>query len=294
MLANLVLKLGLPQPQHLEGLRDLSRYVDERANLQPALRAPYVGDAAFAHKGGVHVSAVNKHPGTYEHVPPEAVGNRRRVLLSELSGRANVVAKDREDDPRADGQGTARAVVERLKELENRGYAFEGAEASYRLLADKVRGTYTPYFLLHGFTVMIDKADEQAAARCEATIRVQVGGVLEHTAADGDGPVNALDRALLKALGRFYPSLRDLHLVDYKVRVLSGPETGTASLVRVQVEMSDGHDSWGTVGASTNIIEASYEALVDAYEYRLVATGAQPQSVEDVRSGRPDAVPELG
>jgi len=141
---------------------------------------------------------------------------------------------------------------------------------------------------------MIDKADEQAAARCEATIRVQVGGALEHTAADGDGPVNALDRALLKALGRFYPSLRDLHLVDYKVRVLSGPETGTASLVRVQVEMSDGHDSWGTVGASTNIIEASYEALVDAYEYRLVATGAQPQAVEDVRSGRPDAVPEPG
>jgi len=278
VLANLVLKLGRPQQQRLDGLRDLSRYVDERANLQPSLRAAYVGDAAFAHKGGVHVSAVNKQPETYEHVPPEAVGNRRRVLLSELSGRANVLAKSLEDGSGADAGPTARAVVERLKELENRGYAFEGAEASFRLLADKVRGTYRPYFLLHGFTVMIDKADEAASARCEATIRVEVGGALEHTAAEGDGPVNALDRALLKALGRFYPQLRDLYLVDYKVRVLSGPETGTASLARVQVEMSDGRESWGTVGASTNIIEASYEALVDAYEYRLVASGARPQA----------------
>ena len=277
VLANLVLKLRRPQPQRLDGLRDLSRYVDERANLQPSLRAAYVGDAAFAHKGGVHVSAVNKRPETYEHVTPEAVGNRRRVLLSELSGRANVLAKSVEDGSGADAGPVARAVVERLKELENRGYAFEGAEASYRLLADKVRGTYSPYFVLHGFTVMIDKADESASGRCEATIRVEVGGTLEHTAAEGDGPVNAMDRALLKALGRFYPALRDLHLVDYKVRVLSGPETGTASVVRVQVEMSDGRESWGTVGASTNIIEASYEALVDAYEYRLVATGAHPQ-----------------
>jgi len=281
VLANLVLKLGRPQPQRLEGLRDLSRYVDERANLQPSLRSAYVGDAAFAHKGGVHVSAVNKQPETYEHVAPERVGNRRRVLLSELAGRANVVAKSLEDGTPRDASATARAVVERLKELENRGYAFEGAEASYRLLADKVRGTYTPYFVLHGFTVMIDKAEESTSARCEATIRVEVGGALEHTAAEGDGPVNALDRALIKALGRFYPSLQDLHLVDYKVRVLSGPETGTSSLVRVQVEMSDGHESWGTVGASTNIIEASYEALVDAYEYRLLATGA-PARVERV------------
>ncbi len=277
VLANLVLKLGADQPQHLEGLRDLSRFVDERANLQPSLRSAYVGDAAFAHKGGVHVSAVNKRPETYEHIAPEAVGNRRRVLLSELSGRANVLAKSLDDGSTPDAAGDARAVVQRLKELEDRGYAFEGAEASFKLLADKVRGTYRPYFTLHGFTVMIDKADDATSGRCEATIRVQVGGTMEHTAADGDGPVNALDRALLKALGRFYPQLRTLHLVDYKVRVLSGPETGTASLARVQVEMSDGRDSWGTVGASTNIIEASYEALVDAYEYRLLATGAAPQ-----------------
>jgi len=281
VIANLVLKLGADQPQRLEGLRDLSRFVDERANLQPSLRSAFVGDAAFAHKGGVHVSAVNKRPETYEHIAPEAVGNRRRVLLSELSGRANVLAKSLEEgaspDAAGDAAGDAHAVVQRLKELEDRGYAFEGAEASFRLLADKVRGTYRPYFTLHGFTVMIDKADDASSARCEATIRVQVGGTMEHTAADGDGPVNALDRALLKALGRFYPQVRELHLVDYKVRVLSGPETGTASLARVQVEMSDGRDSWGTVGASTNIIEASYEALVDAYEYRLLAMGAAPQ-----------------
>ncbi|MEJ2287390.1 MAG: citramalate synthase [Deinococcales bacterium] len=285
VLANLVLKLGADQPQRLDALRDLSRFVDERANLQPSLRSPYVGDAAFAHKGGVHVSAVNKRPETYEHVPPEAVGNRRRVLLSELSGRANVLAKSLEEGGSSDAAGHAHAVVQRLKELEDRGYAFEGAEASFRLLADKVRGVYRPYFTLHGFTVMIDKADDASSARCEATIRVQVGGTMEHTAADGDGPVNALDRALLKALGRFYPSLRELHLVDYKVRVLSGPETGTASLARVQVEMSDGRDSWGTVGASTNIIEASYEALVDAYEYRLVATGASPQGDRPASEG---------
>ncbi len=295
VIANLVLKLGADQPQRLDGLRDLSRFVDERANLQPSLRSAYVGDAAFAHKGGVHVSAVNKRPETYEHIAPEAVGNRRRVLLSELSGRANVLAKSLEGggspDAVGDAANDAHAVVQRLKELEDRGYAYEGAEASFRLLADKVRGTYRPYFTLHGFTVMIDKADDASSARCEATIRVQVGGTMEHTAADGDGPVNALDRALLKALGRFYPQLRELHLVDYKVRVLSGPETGTASLARVQVEMSDGRDSWGTVGASTNIIEASYEALVDAYEYRLVATGAAPQegSEETEREAVPGA-----
>ena len=277
VIANLALKLGAPQPQRLDGLRELSRFVDERANLQPALRAAFVGDAAFAHKGGVHVSAVNKRPETYEHIRPEAVGNRRRVLLSELSGRANVLAMGLEDGVAADLAGSAREVVERLKQLEDRGYAYEGAEASFRLLAAKVRGTYRPYFTLHGFTIMIDKADDLSAARCEASIRVQVGGTLEHTAADGVGPVNALDRALLKALGRFYPSLRDLKLVDYKVRVLSGPDTGTASLARVQVEMSDGRESWATVGASSNIIEASYEALVDAYEYHLVATEAPPK-----------------
>jgi 2-isopropylmalate synthase len=277
VLANLALKLGYRQPQRMDALRELSRYVDERANISPSVRAAYVGDTAFAHKGGVHVSAVNKRPETYEHVTPESVGNRRRVLLSDLSGRANVLAKAAEYGDEVNARDpSVRAVVERLKELEDRGYAYEGAEASFKLLAQKVRGDYRSYFQLHGFTVNIDKREEDPAPRCEATIRVEVGGTLEHTAADGDGPVNALDRALLKALGRFYPALHALTLVDYKVRVLSGAETGTASVVRVLVEMSDGVDRWGTVGASPNIIEASYQALIDAYEYRLLSLGVVP------------------
>ena len=291
LLANLALKLGRPQSQSLERLRELSRYVDERANLQPNTRAPYVGDAAFAHKGGVHVSAVNKRPDTYEHIDPELVGNGRRILLSDLSGRANILAKAAEFGEALEARDPAtRQVVERLKELEHRGYAFEGAEASFQLLTKKVRGEYLPYFVLHGYTVMIDKRDGDDEARCQATVRVEVGGRLEHTAAKGDGPVNALDSALGKALGRFYPSLRTLSLTDYKVRVLSGPETGTASVVRVLVEVTDGTDTWGTVGASTNIIDASYEALIDAIEYKLFKDAVLPLAAD---GGEPTTTPEL-
>lgn len=269
VLATLVLKLGADQPQPLTELRALSRYVDERANLEPNVRRPYVGDAAFAHKGGVHVSAVNRRPDTYEHVPPEVVGQERRVLLSDLSGRANVVAK-------GETAGDAGALVARLKELEHLGYAFEGAEASFRLVARRLRGEHRPYFDLHGYTVVIDKRDGDAAPRCEATVRLEVGGASAHTAADGDGPVNALDRALRKALTAFYPTLADLALTDYKVRVLAGPATGTASVVRVHVETSDGRTTWGTVGAHSNIIDASYEALLDAIESKLLADGIEP------------------
>lgn len=282
IVANLALKLGRPQPQRLHELKALSSYVDERANLAPNVRAAYVGDGAFAHKGGIHVSAVNKLPETYEHVPPESVGNRRRVLVSDLAGRANVVAKLAEwaagSSITADGVPGAdvdtREVVAHIKELEARGYAFEGAEASFQLLTRKVQGGFEPYFHVNGFTVMIDKT--VGAPRCEATVRLLVGDHEEHSAASGDGPVNALDRALLKALGSFYPTLLTLALRDYKVRVLSGPDTGTASVVRVQVEMGDGARTWSTVGASTNIIEASYEALIDAYEYKLVSDGVTP------------------
>lgn len=278
VLANLVLKLERPQPQALAELRALSRFVDERTNLAPFPRAPYVGDTAFAHKGGVHVSAVNKHPETYEHVPPESVGNQRRVLLSDLSGRANVLAKAAEYGVDIEASDPAtRAVVDRIKELEHVGYAFEGAEASFQLLSQKVRGDYTPFFTLRGFTVVIDKRDSDDVPRCEASIRVEVGGRVEHTAADGNGPVNALDRALGKALEHFYPMLAELKLTDYKVRVLSGAETGTGSIVRVLVEVTDGTDTWGTVGASTNIIDASYEALIDAIEFKLVKDGVEPR-----------------
>ena len=277
VLPNLAFKLGRAQKQALSGLRELSRFVDERANLQPNVRAPFVGDAAFAHKGGIHVSAVNKRPETYEHIAPELVGNNRRVLLSELSGRANVLAKSQEYGEELETTGSAtRDVVSRLKELENRGYAFEGAEASFQLLSRKVRGDYCPYFTLHGFSVVMDKREGESEPRCEAVIKLEVGGVLEHTASDGHGPVNALDKALTKALSRFYPAVETLRLVDYKVRVLDGPETGTAAVVRVQLETSDGNETWGTVGASADIINASYEALLDAIEYKLHKDGVAP------------------
>lgn len=279
IIPNLVLKLGLEQPQDVRLLRDLSRYIDERANLQANARAAYVGDTAFAHKGGVHVSAVNKNPHTYEHIAPEMVGNQRRVLLSDLSGRANILAKSAEFGDEANAKDPAiLQVVERLKELEHRGYAFEGAEASFQLMSKKVRGEYLPYFTLHGYKVTIDKRDTDKEPVCEATIQLEVGGELEHTAATGNGPVNALDAALGKALLRFYPKVADIKLTDYKVRVLSGPETGTASVIRVQVEVSDGKDSWGTVGASTNIIDASYEALIDAIEYKLLKDKVKPRT----------------
>ena len=277
IIANLVLKLGLEQPQDLSKLRDISKYIDERANLQPNLRAAYVSDAAFAHKGGIHVSAVNKNPATYEHVTPEAVGNKRRILLSDLSGRANVLAKAGEFGEEIDSRDpSVKAVVDRMKELEHRGYAFEGAEASFQLMSKKVKGEYRPYFTLHGFNINITKRDGDTEPVAEATIKLEVGGQLEHTAANGDGPVNALDEALRKALVRFYPSVKTLRLTDYKVRVLSGAETGTASVVRVQVETSDGSDTWGTVGASSDIIDASYEALIDALEYKLFKDGVVP------------------
>ena len=275
LLPTLVLKLGADQPQSMREATALARFVDERANLAPNPRAPYVGEGAFAHKGGIHVSAVNRRPDTYEHVAPEAVGNTRRVLLSDLSGRANLVAKADElgDGALADEAGV---LVGRLKELEHLGYAFEGAEASFHIVARKVRGDHRPYFTLHGYTVTIDKRDGDDGPRCEASVRVQVGDAFEHTAADGDGPVNALDRALRKALERFYPSLQALRLTDYKVRVLAGPETGTASVVRVHVETTDGERTWGTVGAHANIIDASYQALLDAIDSKLHADGVVP------------------
>lgn len=274
---NLALKMGYPQSQDLEQLRDLSHYIDERANLQPNIRAAFVSDSAFAHKGGIHVSAVNKNPDTYEHIKPELVGNKRRILLSDLSGRANVLAKADEYGEVVDSKDPAiRAIVDRMKALENRGYSFEGAEASFQLMSKKVKGEYTPYFNLHGFNVAIVKRKSDSKPVVEVTVKLDVGGELEHTAASGDGPVNALDRALKKALTRFYPSLAELKLTDYKVRVLSGVESGTKSVVRVQVETSDNIDIWGTVGASTDIINASYEALIDAMEYKLLKDKTKP------------------
>lgn len=275
VLPNLELKLGrtVLGPERLAKLRETARFVSEIANLALASTAPYVGDSAFAHKGGVHVSAVERNPETYEHIKPEMVGNRRRVLVSDLSGRANLHAKARELNLDLNEE---QRVLDELKRMEHAGYEFEAAEASFELLVRKMRGTYQPYFELIGFRV-IDEHRGSLMPMSEATIKLRVGDYIEHTAANGTGPVHALDQALRRALDRFYPSLADVHLVDYKVRVITGNLSGTASLVRVLVFSSDGTSKWGTVGVSTNIVEASWRALVDAVEYKLMRDGAAPE-----------------
>jgi 2-isopropylmalate synthase len=273
IIPNLVLKMGLacvPEPS-LRELRDLARFVSELANRKPWSAQPYVGDSAFAHKGGMHVSAVLKHPETYEHVEPDAVGNHRRVLVSELAGRSNILFKAREfgiDLDRATPD--SRGILDRLKDLEDQGFQFEGAEASFELLMERALGRHRPYFDLEAYRVIVE---EQSAGTdpepvAEATVRLRVGGVREHTAAAGNGPVNALDHALRKALEEFYPGLRQMRLLDYKVRILDESK-GTAAKTRVLITSGDGEETWGTVGVADNIIEASWQALVDSIEYKL-------------------------
>ena len=267
----LVLKLGLEcvPVAHLKELRDLSRFVSELANRKPWPAQPYVGDSAFAHKGGMHVSAVLKHPETYEHVDPEAVGNRRRVLVSELSGVSNIVWKAREYGLDLDrSTPESRRILEQLKALEDQGFQFEGAEASFELLMERALGRHRPYFELLAYRVIVEEQGGDGEPVAEATVRLRVKGILEHTAASGNGPVNALDHALRKALEEFYPNLRELRLLDYKVRILDESK-GTAAKTRVLITSGDGEETWGTVGVADNIIEASWQALVDSVEYKL-------------------------
>ncbi|MCX7848484.1 MAG: citramalate synthase [bacterium] len=266
----LMLKMRLRTNVRLEDLTEVSRYVDELANLLPNKRQPYVGQSAFAHKAGIHVSAIQRNPRTYEHVDPALVGNQRRVLVSELSGQSNVLFKAKElrldlgSDPEQ-----ARRVVEEVKRREHEGYEYEAADASFELLVKKALGVFTPSFEVLGFRCIDEERNGTVVS--EATIKVRVGGREEHTAAEGDGPVHALDTALRKALRPFFPCLEEIELIDYKVRVLTAKGlTGTASKVRVLVETRDQRGVWGTVGVSTNIIEASYEALVDSIEYKLM------------------------
>jgi 2-isopropylmalate synthase len=271
IIPTLVLKLGLdciPTP-HLRELRDLSRFVAELANRTPWSAQPYVGDSAFAHKGGMHVSAVQKHPETYEHIDPEAVGNHRRVLVSELAGKSNVLWKAREYGIDLDHDTPdSRRILDRLKALEDQGFQFEGAEASFELLMERALGRHRPYFELDAYRVIVEEQTAAGEPVAEATVRVRVKGILEHTAAAGNGPVNALDHALRKALEEFYPNLRELKLLDYKVRILDESK-GTAAKTRVLITSGDGRDTWGTVGVADNIIEASWQALVDSIEYKL-------------------------
>jgi len=272
VIPNLVLKMGcqcIPEDR-LAGLTELSRYVSELANVIPNPHQPYVGNSAFAHKGGIHVSAMLKHPETYEHIKPETVGNVRRVLVSELSGMSNIVYKAEELNINIDLSHTnpeTRAVLEELKDLEHRGFQFEGAEASFELLLRKAFNGYHEPFNLETLRIIMEKREENDIYS-EAIIKMRVGQEIVHTAAEGNGPVNALDNALRKALEGFYPEIRQMQLADYKVRVLGGND-GTGALVRVLIETRDKHESWGTVGVSENIIEASWQALVDSIAYGL-------------------------
>jgi 2-isopropylmalate synthase len=267
----LVLKLKRDCITHeeLKKLRELSRFVDELANLSPAKHQAYVGNSAFAHKGGVHVSAIQRHPETYEHIRPELVGNSTRVLISDLSGRSNILAKAEEFNINLDSKDPVTLdILDNIKEMENRGYQFEGAEASFELLMKRALGTHKKFFSIIGFRVIDEKQHEDQKPISEATIKIRVGGKVEHTAAEGDGPVNALDNALRKALEKFYPRIKEVKLHDYKVRVLPSGH-GTASAIRVLIESGDKETRWGTVGVSDNIIDASYQALLDSIEFKL-------------------------
>ena len=270
IIPNLKLKLNCNciSKKQLAKLQEVSRFVYELANIQPLKHQPYVGISAFAHKGGIHVSAIQKKPETYEHISPELVGNVQRVLISDLSGKSSIMQKAKEFKINISSKDpVVHEILERLKYLESQGFQFEGAEASFELLMMEALGTKRRYFELVGFRVINERREGEPPV-CEATIMVKVGGRTEHTAALGNGPVNALDNALRKSLEKFYPQLKEAELIDYKVRVLSTGE-GTASKVRVLVESGDRKHKWGTVGVSENIIEASWRALVDSIDYKL-------------------------
>jgi 2-isopropylmalate synthase len=273
-IANLQLKMGLQVlgDDKLAELRDLSLFVDEVANQRPSGRAPFVGSAAFAHKGGIHVNAVNKLAASYEHIEPGRVGNNRRVLVGELAGRTNIMLKARTLGlPLEEKNPLTLEVLDRIKHLENEGYEFEAADASFELLVRKAMKNYASFFELVEYHVSIRKNSEHGYDTCEATIKLSVNGEKVYKVAEGDGPVNALDAALRSALIQFYPRLADMKLVDYKVRIIDST-SGTAAKTRVFIESSDGDASWGTVGVSYDIIEASWLALRDSVDYLLSRT----------------------
>ncbi|MCB1065304.1 MAG: citramalate synthase [Verrucomicrobiae bacterium] len=281
VIPNLQLKMGTPVVPHLDRLRELSLFVDDLANCAHNVRAPYIGATAFAHKGGMHVNAVQKVAHSFEHVRPEIVGNHQRILVSELSGQSNVLMKAEElGIPLEKGGPEVLAILQRLKDLEQEGYEFEAAEASFELLIRQQLATYRPYFQLHEYHCTFRRDGDRDYETCAATVKVSVDGNHEYTVAEGDGPVNALDAALRKALKQFYPMIDEMELEDYKVRIVDS-HLGTAAKTRVLILSSDDHDSWGTVGVSYNIIQASWRALVDSIEYFLMRRGVEPaKSVE--------------
>jgi 2-isopropylmalate synthase len=268
VIANLALKYGyevLPAGSLLK-LTEVSRYVYEIANMNFRNGQPFVGASAFAHKGGMHTHAVAKNPVSYEHIDPALVGNERRILVSELSGHSTILTKTAKYSIQHD-RALMQKILTQVQDLENVGYEFEAAEASFDLLVKKAMGQYRPWFETLHYRVNIE-VNRDGRPITEATVKVKVGDTVYHTAADGDGPVNALDGALSKAVLPVFPTLHDMHLADYKVRVVNARE-GTAARVRVVIECRDKTDVWGTVGVSENIIEASWQALSDAIEYKL-------------------------
>ena len=288
----LQIKLGYScvPDDRLSELTDLAHFVNEVANLDPIDRAAYVGRSAFAHKGGIHVSAVMKDPRAYEHLPPEAVGNKRRVLVSDLSGRSNVRYKADELGLELGEKDEAAQAVKRIKELEHLGYEFEGAEASFELLLRKIQGEETDFFKLERLRVRSEMNDESSDCS-EASIVVRVDGRRELIVAEGVGPVDALSHALRKVLVTFYPGLEGVRLADYKVRVVS-PEDGTGAFVRVLVEHTDGKVTWNTVGVSANILEASWQAIADGVRYHLMRIGAVvPEKASAAADSSSAAVP---
>ncbi|WP_445251369.1 citramalate synthase [Microcoleus sp. D2_18a_D3] len=271
LIPNFQLKLGQNciEDEQLVRLTQVSRSISEIVNLAPDDHAPFVGLSAFAHKGGIHVSAVEKNPLTYEHLEPEKIGNRRRIVISDQAGLSNVLAKARTFGMDLDRKNPAcRQILEKLKDLESQGYQFEGAEASFELLMREALGKRKHLFEIKGFQVHCDKGREETVNSL-ATVKVTVNGQDILECAEGNGPVSALDAALRKALRNFYPAITDFNLTDYKVRILDGC-AGTSAKTRVLVEFSNGQDRWTTVGVSGNILDASYQAVVEGLEYGLV------------------------
>jgi 2-isopropylmalate synthase len=270
-IANLKLKLGddCVTDSQLRGLTELSHYVAEMANLAPNIRAPYVGQSAFAHKGGIHVAAILKLEESYQHIDPTLVGNQKRVLVSELSGRGNIAYKAREFglDPEKD---EVKQVLSQIKEMENRGFFFEGADATVELMLRRAQPGYSRPFELIDFLTVVENRQGRGLL-AEANVKVRVNGEISHTAAEGDGPVNALDLALRKALLPHYPQVAAVRLVDYKVRILDG-DKATAATTRVTIDSRNDGQSWTTVGASTNIVDASWLALTDSLEYAILVS----------------------
>ena len=280
IIPTLELKMGFEcvGEKNLRRLREISLITDDLANQRVDAHQPYVGKTAFSHKAGMHVNAVQKNTKTFEHIAPEQVGNQRHVLISELSGASNVMMKAQElgIDISGISKQDSRAVLEELKVRENKGYSYESADGSFKIMLQKVLHKHKPFFELEGFRVIVEKRGREEPCISEATIKVKVGDETELTAGEGHGPVDALNAALRAALTRFYPEIADIALTDYRVRILD-PKLATRAMTRVVIESGDGKSQWGTVGVSENIIEASWQALLDSVEHKLFEVALEKQ-----------------